>query len=148
VNGVLDMMNHKITNVSEIDPIFGIQGKKYVSYMPDFIGQKVEVAGKARLEGEKLEIDLAKESEGSDLWLFWQVVEGESVVPFVSPQDNASLYAYIEGSKFIIKLRQGEQDARFSYYLVGTRLDHADNTDNLYDDQNVQYFIDIDTLRK
>ena len=142
------MMNHKIKNVSEIDPVFGIQGKKYVSYMPDFIGQKVEAIGKAQLDGEKLEIDLDTEPEGSDLWLLWQVIDQQSIIPFVSPQDNASLYAYIEGSKFVIKLRDGEQGAKFSYRLIGTRLDHADSIDNLYDDQSVKYFIDIDSLRK
>jgi len=140
--------NYKFTNVKEIDPIFNIWGKKYTSYMPDFIGQKVEVVGQEKLEGNELVINLAEEPEGSDLWLFWQVVDHESVIPFVSPQDNASLYAYIDGSRFVIKLRQGERDSRFSYRLIGTRLDHADDINNLYNDQAVEHFIDIDKLRK
>jgi len=148
VNGVLDMMNHKISNVSEIDPVFGIQGKKYVSYMTDMVGQKIEVVGEAELEGDELVIDFEKQEEGSDLWLFWQTVARETIIPFVSSQSDAELYSYIDGSEFIIKLRNGEQNAKFSYRLIGTRLDHVNSTDNLYDDQSVEYFIDIDALRK
>ncbi|MBU1046033.1 hypothetical protein KJ616_02850 [Patescibacteria group bacterium] len=148
VNGILDMGNHKIANVTEIDPVFGIDGKKYVTYMPDSIGQKIEVVGEAQLTGGKLEIDLAGQPEGSDLWLFWQTAYQESIIPFVSPQDNASLYAYIDGSRFIVKLAQGQENTRFSYRLIATRLDHANDQGNLYSDQGVQYFIDIDQLRK
>ena len=91
---------------------------------------------------------LAKETEGSNLWLFWQTAYRESIIPFVSVQDNALIYAYIDGSKFIIKLTQGQENAKFSYRLIATRLDHAEDKDNLYDDQSVEYFIDIDSLRK
>jgi hypothetical protein len=148
INGTLDMTNHKISNVLEIDPVFGINGKKYVSYMPDSIGQKVEVVGQSQLNKGELIIDLAKEKEGSDLWLFWQASDWKSVVPFVSAQDDALLYAYMDGSKLVIKLRDGKIDAKFSYRLIGTRLDHANDKDNLYSDQSVKYFIDIDALRK
>jgi len=148
VGGDLDMRDNKIRNVREIDPVFGIQGKKYVSYLPDMIHQKIEVVGQAVLDGNELVIDFELEEEGSDLWLFWQASARKTIIPFISPQSDAELYAYMEGSQFIIKLRSGEQNAKFSYRLIGTRLDHAHNTDNLYDDQNVEYFIDIDSLRK
>jgi hypothetical protein len=144
----IDFANYKLRNVREIDPIFNINGKKYTSYLPDSIGQKIEVVGQAKLTGNSLEIDLAKEPEGSDLWLFWQTAYRESIVPFVSAQDNASLYAFIDGSKFIIKLTQGQKDAKFSYRLIATRLDHAGDENNLYSDQTVESFIDIDSLRK
>jgi len=148
VNGTLDMMNHKIKNVTEIDPVFGIYGKKYTSYMTDMVGQKIEVVGEAELEGDELVIDFELEKEGSDLWLFWQTSDRETIIPFVSVQSDAEIYAYIDGSEFIIRLRDGDENAKFSYRLIGTRLDHADDTDNLYDDQSVEYFIDIDELRK
>jgi len=148
INGILNMTNHKISNVLEIDPVFGIDGKKYVTYMPDSIGQKIEVVGQGQLKEGELVIDLAKENEGSDLWLFWQASDWKSVVPFVSAQDDALLYAYMDGSKLVIKLRDGKLDAKFSYRLIGTRLDHASDKDNLYSDQGVKYFIDIDKLRK
>ena len=148
VNGELDMMNHKIKNVKEIDPVFNINNKKYVTYMPDSIGQKVEVVGQSQLEGNILEIDLANQPEGSDLWLFWQIVDRKSIIPFVSPQSNASLYAYINGSKFIIKLREGESNTKFSYRLIATRLDHSNAVSNLYENQTAKYYIDINSLRK
>lgn len=144
----IDFANYKLRNVREIDPIFNINGKKYTSYLPDSIGQKIEVVGESQLIGDSLEIDLAKELEGSDLWLFWQTAYRESIIPFISAQDNASLYSYIDGSKFIVKLIQGQENTKFSYRLIATRLDHAEDIDNLYDDQTVEYFIDIDSLRK
>jgi hypothetical protein len=148
INGILNMTNHKISNVLEIDPVFGINGKKYVTYMPDSIGQKVEVVGQGQLKGGELVIDLLKEKEGSDLWLFWQATDWKSVVPFVSAQNDALLYAYMDGSKLVIKLRDGKIDAKYSYRLIGTRLDHANDKDNLYGDQGVKSFINIDELRK
>lgn len=142
------MNNNKIRNVSEIDPVFGIEGKKYVTYLPDMIGQKVEVVGETQLEAGALIIDLAKQPEGSDLWLFRQVVDRKSIIPFVSSQDNALLYAFIHGSKLVVKLKEGKKDAQFSFRLIGTRLDHALDKDNLYQDQDVAKFIDIDELRE
>ena len=148
LHNTLNMNNHKISNVSEIDPVFGIQGKKYVTYMPDSIGQKVEVVGQAQLQGDKITIDLAKQPQGSNLWFFWQIVDRDSIIPFVSPQSNALLYAYINGSKFVVKLRTGERNAKFSYRLIATRLDHAGDTNNLYRDQGVKNYIDINKLRQ
>ena len=146
--GDLDMSGGKIRNVTEIDPIFSIDDKKYSTYMPDMIRQKIEVVGEAKLEGDELIIDLDSLEEGSDLWLFWQGVYRESTLPFISSQSDADLYSYIDGSNFIIKSRDGEQNAKFSYRLIGTRLDHKDKIDSLYDDQNVKYYIDVNELRK
>ncbi|MCX6738372.1 MAG: hypothetical protein NTY11_03100, partial [Candidatus Parcubacteria bacterium] len=144
----IDFVGYKLKGVREIDPVFNINNKKYTSYLPDSIGQKIEVVGESQLIGDSLELDLAKELEGSDLWLFWQTAYRESIIPFVSTQDNASLYAYIDGSKFIIKLAQGQENSKFSYRLIATRLDHAEDKGNLYDDQTVKSFIDIDSFRK
>jgi len=148
LSGDLYMNDGKIHNVNEIDPIFNINGKKYSTYMPDMIGQKIEVVGEARLEGDKLIIDFEKQEEGSDLWLFWQGVYRESVIPFVSPQADAEIYSYIEGSKFIIKLREGERSAPFSYRLIGTRIDHKDDKDNLYGNQDLDGGMDIEDYRQ
>jgi len=147
-NEWIDFANYKLKGVKEIDPVFNILGKKYTSYVPDIIHQKIEVVGQDALDGDELVINFELEEEGSDLWLFWQTVTRETIIPFVSSQSDAGIYAYVDDSKFIIKLKEGEQNAKFSYRLIGTRLDHADDTDNLYDDQSVEYFIDIDSLRK
>jgi len=139
------MNNSKIHNVREIDPVFQINGKKYVTYLPDSIGQKVQVWGESRLEGKVAVMDLSAQPKGSDLWLFWHIVDRDSIVPFVSPQDEASLYAYIKGPNLIIKLLSGKEDVKFSYYLVGTRIDHKDDGSHLYSDQSIKDYINIDT---
>jgi len=136
INGNLDMLNGKIYNVSEIDPVFDFGGVKYVTYLPDSIGQKIEVVGQAKVN-EQLIIDLENESIGSDLWLFWKAVDKESVIPFVSPQGDFDTYSYISGNDFII---YGE--GIVSYRLIGTRIDHK-GEDNLYHDQDTKYFIDL-----
>jgi len=147
-DGSINFNNYKLEGVREIDPVFNIWEKKYTSYMTDMVGQKMEVVGQSALNGDELVIDFELEEEGSDLWLFWQTIVRETIIPFVSVQSDAEIYAYIDDSEFIIKLRNGEQNAKFSYRLIGTRLDHFDDKDNLYDDQKVEYFIDIDELRK
>jgi hypothetical protein len=149
----INMNGRNIQNVNKltvntIDPVYKINDKKYATYVSDMPGQKVEVVGQAKLKGDKLEIDLAKQPKGSDLWLFWQIVKPETIIPFVSPQSDALLYAYIDGSKLVVKLRAGQKNAKFSYRLIGTRLDHAGDRDNLYEDQSVKSYIDIDELRK
>ncbi len=147
VSGVLDMDSHKITNVSEIDPVFDINDTKYVTYMPDEIGQKVYVVGEDELSGEEKVIDLENQPEGSDLWLFWKVVDHDSVVPFVSAQGSASIYAYMEDSDLIVRKREGA-DVDFSIRLIGTRIDHADTSNNLYHNQEVENYIDIESEQK
>lgn len=148
VSGELNMDNHKISNVQEIDPVFGIDDKKYVTYMPDEIGQKVYVVGEDQLEGDKRVINLEQQPEGSDLWLFWKAVAHDSVVPFVSAQDSASLYAYMNDSNLVVEKRAGKEKVNFSLRLIGTRIDHADASDNLYSDQEVENYLDIEEERE
>jgi len=147
IGGDLDMNNNKIKNVTEIDPIFIIDEARYSTYMPDMIGQTIEVIGEAVLEGDELVIDFEELTIGSDLWLFWQGAYRASIVPFVSSQSDASLYSYIEDDLFIIKLRSGQKNAKFSYRLIATRIDHKDDIDYLYDDQSAPG-ININELRK
>ena len=140
-----DLEVNKIT-VNQIDPVYKIKDKKYVTYMPDMIGQKVEVVGEGKTQNGIFEVDLAKQKEGSDLWLFYNVVKEETIIPFVSPQSAASLYAYIDGSKFVVKVKEGSKNAKFSYRLIGTRKDYQ-RTDNLLEEETSIY-IDIDSLEK
>lgn len=151
VSGVLNMDGGDITDVNKItvntiDPVFKIGDKKYATYFPDMIGQKTEVTGEAELEGGEKVIDLAQQEQGSDLWLFWQAVAHDTVVPFVSAQGPASLYVEREGSKVVVRKFAGEENVPFSYRLIGTRLDHVDS-DNLYSDQETDTYIDINQLR-
>jgi len=140
-----DLEVNKIT-VNQIDPVYKIKDKKYVTYMPDMIGQKLEVVGEGKTQNGIFEVDLAKQKEGSDLWLFYNVVKEKTIIPFVSSQSDASLYAYINGSKFIVKVREGNKNAKFSYRLIGTRKDYQ-KTDNLLK-EDASIYIDIDALEK
>ena len=144
----INFANYKLEAVEEIDPVFKIEDKKYTTYLPDMVGQKLEVVGESQLKGNEIIIDLYSEPEGSDLWIFWKTAGHDTIIPFVSSQDNSILYAYLDGSKFIVRLASGEENAEFSYRLIGTRLDHVDDSDNLYDDQSTEYYIDIDHLRE
>ena len=140
-----DLEVNKIT-VNQIDPVYKIKDKKYVTYMPDMVGQKLEVVGEGKTQNGIFEVDLAKQKEGSDLWLFYNVVEEKTIIPFVSSQSDASLYAYINGSKFVVKVREGNKNAKFSYRLIGTRKDYQ-KTDNLLK-EDASIYIDIDSLEK
>ena len=151
LRGNLSLNNTNISGVNKIsvntvDPVYKINDKRYVTYMPDMIGLKTEVVGEAQTENGVLVIDLAKQPEGSDLWLFYNIVKEETIIPFVSSQSNAQLYAHIEGSKFIIIVRGGDPNAKFSYRLIGTRKDYKQK-DNLLKDPEVSTFIDIDSLK-
>ncbi|MCD5396208.1 MAG: hypothetical protein LR000_00835, partial [Candidatus Pacebacteria bacterium] len=140
--GILEV--DKIT-VNTVDPVYKINNKKYVTYLLDMIGLKAEVVGEGEAKDGKFEVDLAREPEGSDLWLFYNIVKEDTIIPFVSSQSDADLYAYMEGSKFIVKIREGNKNAKFSYRLIGTRKDYKD-TDHLLKDSDVTNYIDIDAL--
>jgi hypothetical protein len=152
LRGNLTLNNTNISGVDKIsaniiDPVYKIDGEKYVTYVPDMIGLKAEIVGEGQTKDGKLIIDLAEQKEGSDLWLFWNIVKHDSIIPFVSPQSAADLYAYMDGSKLVVEVREGDKNAKFSYRLVGTRLDYEDS-DNLLKDETVSNYIDIDSLRK
>jgi len=49
-------------------------------------------------------------------------------------------------SKFVVKVREGDKNAKFSYRLIGTRKDYQ-KTDNLLK-ENTSIYIDIDALEK
>jgi len=136
---------NKIT-VNEVDPVYKIGEKKYATYMADYVGQKVEVVGQSKLNGKQRIINFKNQEKGSDLWLFWKTVSKESVIPFVTAQEQAELYAKVEGSKFIIK-SASNNNVPFSYRLVGTRID-ADKDGNLYEDQSIKNYIDINKIKE
>jgi len=86
---------------------------------------RTEHVGEAQLENGEIRIDLSQQPEASDLWLFWHVVAESTIVPFVTPQDEAYLMARMEGPVLYVKAIWGKQDARFSYRLSGKRIDMA-----------------------
>ena len=149
--GNLDLSGNNITGVNKltvnsIDPVFKINGQQYVTYVPDSIGQKVEVVGQGQLVNGEWSIDLSQQKENSDLWLFYQIVKPETIIPFVSSQSSASLYAYIAGSNLVVKLKDGDSQARFSYRLIASRIDQK--TDYLTPETKSDVYIDVDSLKK
>jgi hypothetical protein len=148
----LDVGGGNITGVNKIsvntiDPVFKINGQKYVTFVPDSIGQKVEVVGAAQLVNGEWSMDLAKQSANSDLWLFYQIVKPESIIPFVSSQSSASLYAFLDGSKLVVKLKDGDSQARFSYRLIADRIDSQGNDYLLPETEKNEVYIDVDSLK-
>ena len=85
-NGNLDMLDNNITGVNKltvttIDPLYNIDGVKYSTYGPSFAGGvKEEIVGniKLRITDELIYeyiVDFNDLEEGSDLWLFYQVID-------------------------------------------------------------------------
>ncbi len=109
----------------QIDPIVQIEGEQYVTWMSEGIGMLMETAGSATLANGIYAVDLAAQPRGSDLWLFYNVVAENSIIPIITPQDRAYLIAYMEGSILKVEALSGNENARFSYLLKGKRRDWA-----------------------
>ncbi|MCD6501069.1 hypothetical protein J7L01_00565, partial [bacterium] len=145
-----------ITNINklycqEVDPVVKIGGAQYSTWMAENIGVRVEVVGEDRLTDGRFEVDLATQPEGSNLWLFYNVVAEKGIIPFVVPQDEAYLMCKMEGSRFIVKAISGDRQAHFSYRLSGKRIDKAALSDgeiNRIDDFKSDIYIDRDKYDK
>ncbi|MCD6594193.1 hypothetical protein J7L68_00750, partial [bacterium] len=118
-----------VLHANKVDPIVQIDGKQYVTWMAENVGLRIDVIGQAKLNDGVYKIDLSQQSKASDLWLFYNVVAENSIIPFVTPQDKAYLTARMEGSIFIVEAMNGDKDARFSFRLSGKRLDEAAKSD-------------------
>ncbi len=135
-----------------IDPVLQIDGKQYSTWMAENIGLRVDVVGEAKLENGYFAIDLATQFEASDLWLFYHAVAENTIIPFVTAQDEVNLMAKMKGSEFIVKAISGEQNAKFSYRLTGKRIDEANKPPeaNNRRDKNdrAKAYIDVDNFDK
>jgi len=136
---------NKIT-VNTIDPIFKINNQQYATYAPDSVGQKVEIVGEGQLVNGETKIDLASQPKDSDLWFFWQIVKPGSIIPFVSSQSDANLYAFMDNSQLVVRVQVGDPQAKFSYRLNAERIDAKTGNALLSDTKNKTY-IDVDCLK-
>ncbi|RKZ31327.1 hypothetical protein DRQ33_07170, partial [bacterium] len=151
-DGDLDLGGHNIERVDEIsansiDPVLKIDGELYRTWTLDMVGQRTEVVGQARLNAKGFwEVDLATSPKASDLWLFWRAVHPTTIIPFVTPQGPANLYAYMEGSKFIVKSLNQEPNVKFSYRLIAVRYDFRDMSEEETNrrTKHTDTYIDID----
>lgn len=130
VNGTV--IANKIT-ANTIDPLYTINGIKYSTFAPAVVGGvKEEYVNRVYAQGFKkilneyeYIIDFSKVKEGSDLWVWHQVVDfsDDNVEIFLTPRNQANMYAFIDGSKLIIR---SNQPADASLRLVGKRYDWRD----------------------
>ncbi|MBN1755747.1 hypothetical protein JW877_05990 [bacterium] len=135
-----------------IDPVFQIREQQYATWMAENIGLWVEVIGEAQLENGIFRVDIAQQPEASDLWLFYNVVAENTILPFVTPQDEAYLTARVEGSVLIVKAMMGDPNAGFSYRLCGRRIDEAatppEEINKRGEEDPAKAFIDTDKFNR
>jgi len=135
-------------DVLQSDPVVQIDDKQYATWMLESVGLNTDVVGEAQLKNGIFEVDLAEQSEASDLWLFYHIVAENTIIPFVTAQDKAILAARVEGSVFIVDAIQGDGSARFSYRLTGRRIDKASLLPNEINRRQLKYYnehyIDVD----
>ncbi len=126
---------NKLT-VATIDPLYQIGEKKYASYGPSVVGGvKEEFFGRGQLKivtstqgtpRYEQVIDFDNVPQGSDLWVWFHVVEfsrGGVQVFLTAYGEPATMYYLIEGHKIVIR---GTRPVPFSYQLVGRRFDWRD----------------------
>ncbi|MDO8470260.1 MAG: hypothetical protein Q7S84_04595 [bacterium] len=126
---------NKLT-VTTIDPLYSIGGVKYSTYAPSVAGGVYEeYIGQAKLvrtnnrqpttdnTGYEYVIDFTKVEEGSDLWVWRQVVEfsPKTVSALATPRDAPAQIYYVLGENSVTF--RSDRAAPFSFRLVGRRFD-------------------------
>ena len=145
MGGDINMGDQNITNlnkltVNTIDPLYRIKGTNYSTFASAIvggvkeeyvgrikIGKKVYQMGNNNQDGKEVEyeavVDFNNLSEGSDLWVWRQVVDysSENIQVLITPFKNfASVYYNIENNKLVFR---SDRPAEISYRLIGKRLD-------------------------
>ncbi len=137
LNGNLQMASHTLTvnkiTANTIDPLYTIKGVQYSTFASAIVGGvKEEYVSriyasdfKKVLNEYEYIINFSKLKEGSDLWVWHQVVDfnDENVEIFLTPRQQASMYAFIKGDNLIIR---SSQLVDASMRLVGKRYDWRD----------------------
>lgn len=126
----------KITT-GTIDPVFDIDGTKYATYVPDFVGgTRVETSGVLGTNEGGVEIDFNNLETGSNLWLFWQSSNKsiEDVVVLLTPSFDGEAWYEKEGEKVVI---WSDKEGEVSYRLSAPRVDNQ-KWGNLAEDQELE----------
>lgn len=122
---------YKIT-VSIIDPLYDIQGTKYSTYAPSFVGGiKEELIDRGQISqcSAKIcswQLDFSKVKTGSDLWVWRKIVDfnEDKVDVLLTPYGQPAILSYeIKDNKIIF---YADRPTQFSYRLVGSRYDWRD----------------------
>ena len=144
MTGDFDMGANNITNVTNlslanggkltaptIDPLYSIKGTNYSTFVSSISGGvKEEYVGKIKinktnrvLNEYEATINFDNVEEGSDLWVWRQVVDfnPDNVDVLITPYGSmAQVYYLIDGNKLIFR---SDRPATVSYRLVGKRFD-------------------------
>lgn len=139
--GAIDMGLNNITNINNlsvskitattIDPLYKIKGINYSTFAASIAGGvKEELVGKIKLttknkltEEYEAIIDFSSIKEGSDLWVWRQVVDfsSDNVDVFLTPYGrSASVYYLVADNSIIFR---SDKPADISYRLIGKRFD-------------------------
>ena len=135
LGGDVNLGGHNITGinkltVSTIDPLYSIKGINYSTFASAIVGGvKEEYVGQLNInkklnnnEYEKV-IDFDKVEQGSDLWVWRQVIDfsPDNVQVLITPFGSfADTYYNIEGNSLIFR---ADRPVEISYRLIGKRFD-------------------------
>jgi hypothetical protein len=133
-------------DVGTVDPIFEIDGKKYATYMADFVGgTRSETSGILKLENVSpnqsnqyqpaVVINFDNLEVGSNLWLFWQTSNKniKDVAVLLTPGFQGEVW-YEKSENTIIIYGNGVGEV--SYRLSAPRVDYQ-NWGNIVGDQSL-----------
>jgi len=134
VNVAIDAHDNSITGVRKlsvvvIDPLYDIGGVKYSSYAPSMVGGvKEEYVGRGNIKDCGSEfcswvLDFSQVSEGSDLWVWRQIIDfrPETIEVLMTAYGQPALLSYEIGDNQI--KFYSDRPTQFSYRLVGSRFD-------------------------
>ncbi len=117
------------------DPVYDIDGIKYATYGLSSIGLREELKGVAKLDDETLSytLDFNEVEQGSDAWLFWNVI-GKSMDDL-----SALLTSNFDGNVWYIKASNsitffGSKAGEVSFQLSAPRFDAEKYTNYATDD--------------
>jgi hypothetical protein len=130
ISGINDLTATKLY-VGTIDPLYYLNGVNYATFVSSISGGvKEEYIGKIKLDQKnkitkeyEATIDFSTEAEGSDLWVWHQVVDFNqaNVEVLLTPYGQfAQAYYVISGDKLIFR---SDRQVELSYRLIGKRWD-------------------------
>ena len=137
---------NKLT-VNTIDPLYNIKGTNYSTFAPSIVGGvKEEVTGKLKISKKTASeyqtvIDFSKETIGSDLWVWYNVIDFSeaNVEAFITPYGSfANVYYTVSGNQIIF---HADRPTEISYRLLAKRHDWREWPTKAHDQQEKAGFI-------
>lgn len=147
-SGNLDLNGNNITDVNKItanifDPIYLIEGEQYATYAGESIGLQMDYTLEGETQDGEYFIELSQQDKGSDLWLFYNTVQPDTITSFVSSHSESHVYAHIDDSVVAVKTK--DIDTSFTLRLTAKPI-HSDGWGNIPSEESGVY-IDVDLYR-